>query len=308
MTDRLSKKASRTRLQHFTILGGAFLCMVILFSSCDNFLDDSGTREQILKRFEYQKSPLYTILVSDTDSSGVVNTPAGGQTRKKVTDAFTVSFSPQKEYDFLYWTIIDDTTKQDSQNGEYLLLSSLTDPETECTFLKAPEPGMSLKLVPIMAERPSVDRKSPVYVSAGVEKTSDIIVTFTRPMNPLSIYYTQDEITQLTEQYELLDTDFLSADNYQTQTKYYGYQKDGNIVFKNIQITNYRDSTNLLEFFNAPYFESASVLKISPKSTLPGGNMVFVILDKNFNYIEQINNDTKAVCMCKSFSWQYFVK
>ena len=61
MTDRLSTKASRTRLQHFTILVCSFLGMVFLLSACEGFMDGGDVRQRIIQKREYAEAPSYKI-------------------------------------------------------------------------------------------------------------------------------------------------------------------------------------------------------------------------------------------------------
>ena len=307
MTHRLSTKASRTRRCHLPILGGALLCIVFLFSACDGFMDDGGTRELIIQKLQYAEAPTYLINVDDAAGKGVVNSPAGGKANKKVTDIFNVSFSFPDDYEFLYWTIIDTKTNQELANEEYLALSTLNNPETQCTLLKAPEEGMNLTLVPVLADRPTVSNNIPEYESAGIAKASPIVVEFDQAMNPQSIYYIKEEIDELIKLYNLSESDFLTVNVNQTSFKY-GYKKGDDIVFKNIQIQNYNNSANLLQYFNPPQFDAANkILTITPKSNFPGGTTVFVILDKKFNYQIQINGKNKSINMSKAVNWHYLV-
>lgn len=274
-------------------------------------MDDGGTREQIIQKLQYAEAPTYLINVDDANGSGVVNNPAGGKAYKKVTDTFNVSLSLPNDYDFLYWKIKDKSTDYELANEEFLALSSLINPDTECTLLKAPQEGMKLYLIPVIADRPAVSNNEPKYNSAGVVKSSAIIIEFDKPMNPHSIYYTQDEIDELNEKYEPDEITFLKAN----ANQYYGYKlntdddSNSTITFKNIQITNYNNSENLLMYFNAPQFDNTNKkLTITPKSNFPGGTTVFVTIEKNFYYQTQIyNNEQKFIYMSKAFSWNYLV-
>ena len=57
--------------------------------------------------------------------TGIVKTPAGGQTEKKVTDTFAIDFEAGNDYAFVRWQIVDSTSKTELANGEYLSLSSI---------------------------------------------------------------------------------------------------------------------------------------------------------------------------------------
>ena len=305
MTDRLSRKASRTRLWYLPILGGALLCIVFLFSACDGFMDDGGTREQIKNKLEYSDAPSYKIKVEYSGKTGIVNAPTGGETFQKVTDTFPLKFKTTDDYDFLYWTITDG--EQELTNGQYLQLASLYNQETECTFIKAPEPGMQLCLTPVVIERPSIGSTYPEKNPKGVPPDTSIVVNFDKSMSLDSIYYTQDEIDELNQKEGLT---FLSV-NIGTDNRKYGYKIGNNnatIVFKNIKIEEMNSTNpNLLQYFNAPAFnEARNELTIAVKTALPDGTSVRVTIDKKFSTkYEPLN---KSITLSKSEIWPYFAK
>lgn len=324
MNKVLSKKTSFSNLL-ISFLGAAFL---LLFISCEGYINAKATSQEIEKSIEYANAQTYSIFVKDTEDCGVIKAPAGGEALKKVTDTFTINYGPFDDYDFLYWKIIDETTKHEYSNGEYLTITSITDKETQCTFTKAPKPGMKLCLVPVISERPESNLKSPEYVTNGVNWDSRILVMFDKDMDPCSIYYTQKEYKAKKEELGITDEDvidtkddidnydnvFLCLDKTQTERQYYGYKKDGIVYFKNIQITRYDNSSNLLQYFNPPQFDDPKRLSIYPKKDenniplIPNNISVSVTLDKNFCSSVKIPNDEeKPVSMRKSLNWHYFL-
>ena len=72
---------------------GAFLCMVFLFSSCENFLKAKGTADVIQQAIDYANSTKYSIKVNTEKGSGIVTKPAAGEALVKVSDTFSLSFS-----------------------------------------------------------------------------------------------------------------------------------------------------------------------------------------------------------------------
>ena len=324
------------RIRKFTpvIMAIVYICIIALFTSCEGFINSKDTSRQIENYIEYANSQSYHITIKDSDSNGTIKAPVGGETYKKVTDTFIINYGPFEDYEFLCWKIIDGNTKQEFPNGEYLTITSITDKETECTFTKAPGPGVELCLVPEVVARPETLLKSPAYKSIGVNWDSRIFVQFDKDMDPNSIYYTEpeyDAITKelcITEEIDSSDIDpdnldehdnvFLCVDKNENPKRYYGYIKDGETVFKNIQITNYSNtSENLLKYFKAPRFEDSKRLSISPitkkvndknQPVLGSGKTIFVTLDKNFYYSASIGeNKSKPVTMRKPVSWNYLL-
>lgn len=336
MTNKESKKISKAGLLFFT---GLLFITFALFTSCEGFINSKDTSRQIENYIEYANSQSYLITVKDTDGCGVIKSPAGGEAYKKVTDTFTISYSPFEDYEFLCWKIIDENTKQEYQNGEYLTIISITNKETECTFTRAPAAGVKLTLIPVYVDRPETISKNPEYKSIGVNWDSRIFVQFDKDMDPNSIYYTEPEYDALKVELGITaeidpndihpdnldehDNVFLCVDKNENPKRYYGYIKDGETVFKNIQITNYSNtSENLLKYFKAPKFEDPKRLSISPitkkvtgadgkeknQPVLGSGKTIFVTLDKNFYYSAKIDeNETKPVTMRKPASWHYLL-
>lgn len=294
-------------MKNITILGGAFFCIAILFSSCDNFLKGSQTQKQLEQTIKYANADEYPIYVTYSGSSGVVKTPAGGQVNKKVTDVFTVSFEPFVDYEFICWKIIDETANKELQNGEYLLLESLTSSETQCTFVKKPEANMKLCLTPVLTERPQILSYAPVLTSSMSLRDSSIQVMFDHNMDEASIYYTQEELTKLMSTLCITDPNdaALKTITIDGQKKYYGYVQDGEIYFKNISIENNSTGENLTGCYTAPVFETPRLLSIKPNENQlpPDFQQILVSLGKNFFYTQE----QKQITMSGSKKWIYQV-
>ena len=187
-------------------------------------------------------------------SRGVIKSPAGGETEKKVTDTFNLSFDPDSYWEFIRWKIFDSSTKTEIPNGTYLNLANPNESDTECTFVSAPREGVDLCLEPVLAARPNVLSYSPIFGSETC-KDSSIQILFDHDMDPCSIYYTNEE------KQELLDSGVTEENLLSTEvngeTKYYGYDKNrGNrghpnwqSYFKNISITDADTGANLNKFF-----------------------------------------------------------
>ena len=315
MSDRLTGKSSLTRRCYLPILGGALLCIVFLLSSCNGFLEQNDTKEQIKRKIQYENSSFYTIYVDYSISYGTLKSPSGGEISKKVTDTFDIKFNPADEYEFLYWEILDKTTKQKLSNGEYLSLASIYESETQCTFLKVPEQNMKLCLSPVVTARPKVISNTPKMKNEGVSRALPIEVMFDQSMAVESIYYTQEEYDSFIQTYGAEHISFLpKGGNQFEQNKYYGYIIDNEpdtIVFKNIQITkNNTQHNNLLQYYEAPVFnEDKTQLTIAVKKTgntpdLPAGTSILVVIDKGFYSISEELN--KKLNLCESKKWPYF--
>ena len=175
------------------------------------------------------------------------------------------------------------------------------------------ELDIEIALRPVVTERPQVISATPGYTSGGAYNFSNIQVVFDKDMDENSIYYDTKEIGNLIEQYQLQNRDFLpEIDPDKPDEKHYGYViRDENdeivdIFYKNIQIRDNKDVTkNLLEHFDAPYFENPKLLVIPPKeNNYPiGGTTLLVTLDKSFSTFEQ----GKSVGLRETKKWIYYV-
>lgn len=292
-----------------TIRDGALFCIVSLFifSSCENFIKASDISREIDNYINYNNASSYVIKVNTPKNGiGIIKAPAGGETIKKVSDIFTVSFETNDYYEFIEWKIIDAVTKTQYQNGEYLKLDSTTQESAECTFIKAPAPGMQLCLVPLVTERPKIIDKSPVPGEAEAYRDSVIQIVFDHDMAEESLYYDENEIDELINEYNLTKDNFLPPDpNFQNC---YGYtletERGTETFYKVISLTDYNTKKSLLDKFNPPAFDNPSTLVLSMKENqlLAQGTQVYAILKKDLAYYQ-----TKLIKQKDDTPWMFFV-
>ena len=230
--------------------------------------------------------------------------PAKGKHQIHKGELMSLSFDPDDDYEFIHWQVYDAATDQPFNYTEYLNID-INSSETSIKLLQTPPQNVKLALRPVVTERPQVISATPSYDIKGAYRDARIQVAFDRDMDENSIYFTTDEIGVLlndTSVSELLP----EYDENDTTKKYYGYIKEGSIFYKNIQITDNRDtSKNLLACFDAPYFENAKTLIIPTNvNNYPvGGTTLLVTLDKNFFVMEQ----NKPVTLREAKKWIYFV-
>lgn len=291
----------------------------VLFISCDNFLSGSYLKDIINSAIEYQNAESFK--VKFIGENGKIS-PAGN-VEYKVTDKTELIFSPDDEYDFVKWTILDGKTEKPLKEEEWEKIISIEDlyaPETTVKFLNNQE----IIIKSVCALRPSVISKTPQTQANGVFRSVRVWIMFDMEMDESSIYYSEKECTELKNNGYTLIEDTDSSEK--RKGKCYGYwdgEHGDSIVYKNISITNKKTGENLLECFGAPYFDSDinDVLVIPTKkrfdkatnkneSLAPSsGTYVFVELNKNFSYKEKNykENENKFVTMKGSEKWSYLV-
>lgn len=304
----------RSPLFKYHAAGAVLLCAVLsLFISCENFLKAEVVSKEVKNFIEYSNSSSYTIKVNSKNGTGFVQSPAGGETTKKVSDVFNVTFNTDDDYEFIEWKIIDSVSKTQFNNGEYLEIDNLSQESATCTFVKAPAAGMQLSLVPVVAERPRIIDKTPAPGETNAYRDSVIQIMFDHDMSEKSLYYTQNEISELKLEYNIDDNAFLANASYvpdandPESSNFYGYKitNNGNEeqFYKIISVVDYNNERkSILNYFGAPSFETPDTLVIPNNETLPAGIQVYVVLKKDVAY-----EQTKLIRQKDDTPWTFFV-
>ena len=279
-----------------TILGGASLCIVFLFSSCENFLKAQGTAQVIQQAIDYANSTKYSIKVNAQKGSGIVTKPAAGEALVKVTDTFNLSFSSESDSQFLKWEAYNAVTNEALLDDSYLQIENPLMIDTTCTFVKDPEDeNIVLAVRAITAKRPRIFLSTPTYQETGSQRSLNVQIFFNKyNMETNSIYYTQEEMEELKKQEKLTDEDFLQGDNEKCGGQYYGYIKDDIKYFKNIQIASSPfDGSSLSKYYCDPYWDNEPndlggrtlIIQVTNPPP-PKGIRIYVTLAKDFCYFE----------------------
>lgn len=296
-----------------------------VFSACTNFSNSGDIKEIFDKEVVFNNSKSIELRVFSSNAETVPN----GDTSSKIGESVSLICNPYSNYEFIKWQIKDKTSKKiysEEEISQFIEIEDVTNAETSFKFI-AEKNGLLVE--PFCVERPRVLSYSPYFDQLGVFRDSRIIVSFDKKMEEGSIYFNGEELIDLgIEDFDSLiyDQKFLGDENnffdlsekvsqiadINFEHKVYGYKtSDGNIVYKNISIQNYKTKENLLEHFKAPYFEDSNTLiipaqkedkdkKISPPA---GNNQVYVSISDGFYYI---NND-KNISLSKSEEWNYKV-
>ena len=245
---------------------------LLLLAGCQNFSKSQEVAEQIKAAIEYANSDAYLIKVQPQKGTGNVVKPAGGEAYKKATDVFEIAFETSSEYEFVYWTISSKSVPQGKTIWDYIIID---DPNKAETTVRFENPLDDIIITPVVSRRPKLLSYSPANLDTLSLKDSKIKVIFDRQMDPSSIYYDWEEIVELEEEYGLQEEDFLKYTqiiNQASLTQYYGYKiNTGNgeeYIYKNILIKNNESQKNINNRFEAPYFESPTILIIPPNRSL----------------------------------------
>ena len=280
-----------------TILGGAFLCIVFLFSSCENFLKSQGTADVIQQAIDYANSTKYSIKVDAQKGSGIVTKPAAGEALVKVTDTFNLSFSSESDSQFLKWEAYNLKTGEAFTDNTYLQIENPLMIDTTCTFVKDPEDeNIVLAIRAVTAKRPRIVLSTPTYQETGAPRNSNVQILFDKfNMETSLIYYTPEEMQELKNRYKIKDEDFLKGDSEKCGGQYYGYIKNNIKYYKNIQIVSSPvEGSSLTQYYYDPYWEKdpndmggrTLVLQVTNPPP-PMGVKIYITLAKDFCYFEE---------------------
>ena len=279
-----------------TVLGWGLFCVVFLFSSCDNFLKGSKTREDLERNIEYANADEYQIKVNAQKGSGIVTKPAAGEAKVKVSDTFNLSFSSESDSQFLKWEAYNAVTNAPLADDTYLQIENPLMIDTTCTFVKDPEDeNIQLAVRAVTAKRPRIILSTPTYQETGAPRSSNVQIFFDKfNMETNIIYYTQEEMEELKKKEKLTDEDFLQGDSQKCGGQYYGYIKDDVKHFKNIQIaSSCVDGSSLTKYYFDPYWEKepnyvgGRTLVIQVTNPPPPKDVsISITLAKDFCYFE----------------------
>lgn len=255
-------------------------------------------------------NPLPSIDFTLTGSNGKFSPSKGTYTCVKLC-TYPLSFEPDSDYEFIRWEIYDTVTNTPIENGNIIKIADPYSNETTYSLsgeLNSENSAAKIVIRPIIAERPQILSYSPILSGELSLKDTTIQVIFDHDMDESSIYYSDEEIKQLKA--ESVTTFLTSTSN--SETKTYGYEKDGETFFKNILIQDNKTQKNLNSYFTAPVFEgkrNLSIFTITDKNKLfDNFTQILVTLDKNFSYKVQIDEDFKKdVTMVGSKKWIYQV-
>ena len=148
----------------------------ILFSSCENFLNGSELKQNLDSKIEYEKSESFNVRVFADFGTGTI-VSGGGDKSYRVSDKFTVEFSPSDDYKFIKWTAQDKDSLADLSD-----CVEFGDTKNTLTTVKIKKSG-NIQIKPICLERPKIENFEPQRSQAEVPKNSTIKITINRAMN-----------------------------------------------------------------------------------------------------------------------------
>lgn len=181
------------------------------------------------------------VLYSYTESINPL--PGIYETSYKKGDVINLQFVPKSEYQFQKWT---------AEPEDSVLFEDPLQPSTNVTILKAD----SQIVIKAMCEvRPYVVSMTPTLSEEGVPRATVVRIFFSQEMPDNAIYFTEKELSELGIQKKDYQENTAGKDKNGNQL-YYAYKKNGENIYKNIQIKRRGTDFSLLNNFEKPYFEA----------------------------------------------------
>jgi len=220
-----------------------FLLYILLLSSCSNFLNGSDFKNQLKEDIDYANSQNYDIYVVADEGTGIITTGSGKQSVKP-TDSFDVEFQPDSAYKFIKWISVDKTDQNKSREN-YISFSTPDLQSTQVTLLYACK---DIAIKPYCLPYLTVNTFLPENKDNGVSFNSPIEITFSNYIDENAFSYTEEEIKNL----GLSENELLESQTFDGKRFVYGYQKNGRIFYKNIEIISSDGSGSITHYFKPP--------------------------------------------------------
>ena len=161
-----------------TILGGAICIVVLLFASCENFLNAHDTAEQIKEAIEIANSNYVTIYIENEKDTGTLNLT---QVKVKKKESFKLKFTPSDNWRFIEWEVLNRETGEPVV--DCIKFDNAKNLEVKCTLLTSKE---NLLIYPKCFRLPSVISATPASSETAYANTP-IVIKFNMPIEDENI-------------------------------------------------------------------------------------------------------------------------
>ncbi len=224
--------------------------------------------------------------------------PVKGTYNVKEGFVTSISFDTSDEYGFVCWKVYNAQTEKELTNQNFITFADAYKEKTSYTLINAPQDGTKLLIKPYIVERPHVLSHWPEYdAEKGSRSDTTIEVVFDRDIDINSIFYTDPEIQEHQHRGRTLKESSVY------KNRYYGYEEDGEVYLKNIQIVSKRDNENLAKYFGEPTLEDPVTLfiPVEQPDKLKAGMIIIVNISNDFfYYMEDV-----PISMKDSERWRY---
>ena len=235
-------------------------CLAFLFTACEGFFTNNNVDEKIRAAIDYANAPTSSFFISADASAGTI-TPVG-KISYKPTDYQNIKFKIKPEYEFIRWNFryeeIQSGEKYTKQitNPDWwkdyidIVSEEISEPAStgEITYtlqiqFKKPEENMLIE--PVCALKPVLKSWSGQLGEIQSRNGSLSFVFNTKLDLDKSLYFSDAEIEECSKDTENGETVTVTPlFNGQNPSRVYGYEKNGERYFKNIEIKYKNRSIN----------------------------------------------------------------
>ena len=235
-------------------------CLAFLFTACEGFFTNNNVDEKIRAAIDYANAPTSSFFISADASAGTI-TPVG-KISYKPTDYQNIKFKIKPEYEFIRWNFryeeIQSGEKYTKQitNPDWwkdyidIVSEEISEPAStgEITYtlqiqFKKPEENMLIE--PVCALKPVLKSWSGQLGEIQSRNGSLSFVFNTKLDLDKSLYFSDAEIEECSKDTETGETVTVTPlFNGQNPSRVYGYEKNGERYFKNIEIKYKNRSIN----------------------------------------------------------------
>lgn len=230
--------------------------ILLLFSSCDNFMDSTLFQQELEEKMDYANAKSHIVFINALEGTGTFMEGGGTKTVKK-TDSFDVEFNVNPAYKFIRWIAVDrkDNSKK---RDNYIVFADPTSYKTTVTLTGDCD---DILIRPECLSYLTITGFAPEYKDTGVEYNSDIKITFPDYLDQSAFAYTKEELTVLGVE----EANFLKTTSFDGKEYIYGYVKNNRTFYKNIEITSSTSAANITSFFTPPVIINGNTLLLSLK-------------------------------------------
>lgn len=287
----------KSSIRYIVILNLFILSLI----SCKNVFNGNEFITELNDTIEYINKPYVSVTISANSEITKYISPVANiyEEKYKLNDIIDLSFMETNEYLFLSWIAEPEDSVEFIKEDE----KTQNPEQSRIAKVKIISSENPITLRPKVIQRPEIVFNSPVYTFEGVYRDANIQVIFNTNMDENSIYYTEQEIIDLSNKNENIE--FLSSAT--DENKKYGYVlSDGNKIYKNIEITG-KNSENLLSYYSEPYFEDGKTLVI-PTKLADEAPIAGTKINVSINNFFATDEETKLqVFLSSKYQWFYYV-
>lgn len=252
----------------------------VFFVSCSNFFNGAVLKQALEDQIDYANAPYAKIRIRYDPEATLTCIPVAGDydDKYKAGNAFSLSYTPKKDYDFIKWTVMPEGA---------VVFADETALETTAEIVNVSE---QIVIEPYSEKRIEVIASFPLLTSGSVDRNTSIHIYFNEPMSEKSIYWTADDLKEVARSLGYLVDDksnqytstdgktifYYQGNNADVQNKtdengnplywkYYIQDKSTHLssaYLKNIDIVNKDTGISLNNYYYCPKFISETELEI----------------------------------------------